>query len=321
MNNKEKKSEMTDKKAFNKVIKNLLTGRPVAEEDKQYLPKVVDAAGQYNASGTPAAGAYLVAEEYLPLEKQNRPDVDLSKYCRTVEVTKPTGKIPTVDLSQDIELADFSVDNETEISKKSAVFAQTPYTLKNKGAIIPVGIDLMEDSDEDVVGVVYEIFDAARIKSDNKEVLAELAKAGTTVDSVDFGTVALIDSIKTAINEKLPAVYGANAKIIMSQTDFNKVATLKDAQKQYYMQPDITQPGKYMIEGREVVKIDNSYGTTGTVYVGDMNQILDITRKGFEISSDLSSGFKTYSLNVRAVKRSQKLNVCPTAFVKITASA
>lgn len=319
INNKE--LPMEKKKIVNRVIKNLLSGRPVAEEDKQYMPKIVDAAGQYYASGTAAAGAYLVSEEFLPIERQGEYGVDLSAYCRQVPVTKPTGKVPTVDLSQDIELADFAVDNETEIAKKSAVFGQQPYTLANKGAIIPVGLDLLEDSDEDVIALVAEVFEGARIKSTNKEVITELGKATNVIENVDFATVALIDAIKSALNEKLAGVYATNAKIVMSQTDFAAMVNLKDKQGRYYVQPMVTEPGKYQIDGREVIKIDNSYNTTGTVYVGDMKQIMDISRKGFEISSDLSSGFKTYSVNVRAVKRATEMNVCPAAFVKITKTA
>lgn len=320
INNKEL-PKMEKKKAFNRVIKNLLAGRQVAEADKQYMPKIVDAAGQYNSSGTAAAGAYLVSEEFLPIERQGEYGVDLSKYCRQVPVTKPTGKVPTVDLSQDIELADFSVDNETEIAKKSAVFAQQPYTLANKGAIIPVGLDLLEDSDEDVVALVAEVFEGARIKSVNKEVITELGKATNTIENVDFASVALIDAIKNALNEKLAGVYATNAKIVVSQTDFAALMNMKDKQGRYYVQPMVTDPGKYQIDGKEIIKIDNSYNTTGTVYVGDMKQIMDISRKGFEISSDLSSGFKTYSVNVRAVKRATEMNVCPAAFVKITKTA
>lgn len=321
INNKEPQNKMEKKKAFNRVIKNLLTNRPVAEADKQYMPKIVDAAGQYYASGTAAAGAYLVSEEFLPIERQGEYGVDLSAYCRQVPVTKPTGKVPTVDLSQDIELADFSVDNETEIAKKSAVFDQKPYTLANKGAIIPVGLDLLEDSDEDVVGLVSDVFEGARIKATNKEIIKELGKAANTVENVDFASVALIDSIKAALNEKLAGVYAVNAKIIMSQTDFAALMNMKDKQGRYYVQPMVTEPGKYQIDGREIVKIDNSYNTTGTVFVGDLKQIMDIARKGFEVSSDLSSGFKTYSINIRAVKRFTEMNVCPAAFVKITKTA
>lgn len=320
INNKEL-PKMDKKKAFNRVIKNLLAGRPVAEADKQYMPKIVDAAGQYNSSGTAAAGAYLVSEEFLPIERQGEYGVDLSAYCRQVPVTKPTGKVPTVDLSQDIELADFGVDNETEIAKKSAVFGQQPYTLANKGAIIPVGLDLLEDSDEDVVALVAEVFEGARIKSTNKEVITELGKATNVIENVDFATVALIDAIKNALNEKLAGVYATNAKIVVSQTDFAALMNMKDKQGRYYVQPMVTDPGKYQIDGKEIIKIDNSYNTTGTVYVGDLKQIMDISRKGFEISSDLSSGFKTYSVNVRAVKRSVEMNVCPAAFVKITKTA
>lgn len=314
-----KESQIVEtKKSFNRALAALLTGRQVAEADKVNMPKVVDAAGQYVASDAPGAGAYLVSEEFLPVEKTNKDYVDLATICRTVNVTKPTGKVPTIDMSQDIELADFSVDNEAEIAKKSAVFEQVPYTCKNKGAIIPVGLDLVEDADDDVVGVIYELFDVARVKARNKDIVAA-ATAGATALTADFASVELTDAIKTALHEKLSVAYGKNAKIVCNQTHWAAISKLKDQNDNYIAQPIVTEPGKYAIDGHEVIVLDNNSGLNKVV-VGDFNQILNVQRKGFEVSSDLSSGFKTYSLNVRAVTRYTVVNVAPTAFCTIASA-
>ena len=315
--NKESK-KLETKKSFNRALAALLTGRQVAEQDKVNMPKVVDAAGQYVASDAPGAGAYLVGEEFLPVEKTNKDYVDLATICRTVNVTKPTGKVPTIDMSQDIELADFAVDNETEIAKKSAVFEQVPYTCKNKGAIIPVGLDLVEDADDDVVGVIYELFNAARVKARNKDIVAA-ATAGATALTADLYTFEMVDAIKTALHEKLSVAYGKNAKIVCNQTHWAAISKLKDANDNYIAQPIVTEPGKYAIDGHEVIVLDNNSGLN-KVIVGDFNQILNVQRKGFEVSSDLSSGFKTYSLNVRAVTRYTVVNVAPAAFCTIASA-
>jgi HK97 family phage major capsid protein len=314
-NNKEI-SKVENRKSFNRALKNLLIGKEVQEQDKQFMPKVVDAAGQYVAAGTPGAGAYLVSEEFLPLHKHNAGTVDLAQYCRTINVSKPAGKVPTLDLSQNIELADFAVDNEAEIAKKSAVFDQVPYTCKNKGAIIPVGLDLIEDADVDVVAAIHELFDVAKTRARNAEIIAAAKTGATEVTGVDFAAIDLADAIKTALNEKLSTTYAANAKIFVGQATYNKLATLKDGNDNYILQPVLAAPGKYAVDGHEVVVLDTVYGLNDVI-VGDFNQILNIERKGFEVSSDLSSGFKTYSLNIRAVARYTELNVAPKAFVVI----
>lgn len=313
--NKESK-KLETRKSFNRALKALLAGRQVAEADKQYMPQIVDAAGQYISKDNGAAGAYLVSEEYLPLEKINRGVVDLATLCRKVYVTKTSGKVPVLDMSQpDVELVDFNVDNETEIEKKSAVFQQVPYTCKNRGAIIPIGLDLVEDADCDVVEAVYDLFNEARIRSRNKSIISAAQKGPQEITS-DLTSIATFDAIKTALNVNLKVADKANATILMDQTAFNNLSTVKDGNDQYLMQPVVTDPGKYAIDGRPVVVVDNTYTMPGII-VGNFNHILDIERKGLEISSDMSSGFKTYSMNVRAVVRNTLLNINKTAFVVI----
>ena len=47
-----------------------------------------------------------------------------------------------------------------------------PILAKNKGAIIPVGLDLIEDADVDVVAAIHELFDVAKTRARNAEIIA-----------------------------------------------------------------------------------------------------------------------------------------------------
>lgn len=314
--NKETHPIMKDRIALNRVLKNLLSGRSVEEADQTFIPKMVDvASGNYNGTSK-GAGAYLVSEEFLPIEKQNADQTDLSAFCRTIPVSKPSGKIPVIDMAQDLELIDFVSDNGTEIEKKSAAFTQLPYALSPKGAIIPVSVDLLEDADEDVVALIYELFNVAYTRGRNKEIVKAMGTTENTATGA-FDQVAVIDAIKTAFTDTLNITYGKNAKVFMPQTVWAKVISLKDKAGQYYVQPVVTEPGKYAIDGHEVVVFENALGDDA-VYVGDPMQIMVIERKGLEVSSDLSSGFKTYTMNTRAVARFQVVCANKKAFVKIT---
>lgn len=322
---------MTEKRqGFNRVLKNLLTGKAIAEADKQFMPKVVDTAtGQY--AGENVAGGYLIPEEFLEAYSLNEGMVNLASLVDQVSVSYPSGKIPTIDYSQVIELADFVNDNDKEIARKSAVFGQTSFSLNTRGALIAIARELIQDSATDVVAVINRLFARAEIETCNKDIITACQASGVNVKTdVDFTKNEMIDAIIEALDSTLDMTYAPNAKILMCQKDWVAVQTLKDADGQYYVQPIITEAGKFAIHGHEVVVVPNKYFTTGedeskkiggTIIVGDFKQLKKMIRVGYEVSADESAGFTRNSIMIRAIARFCIKNMYAKAFVKITAKA
>ena len=57
-----------------------------------------------------------------------------------------------------------------------------------------------------------------------------------------------------------------------------------------------------------------------TIVIGDFKMIRELERAGYEVNADLSAGFKTNSVLVRALARFVDKNMWKKAFVKLTAA-
>ena len=317
---KEKNTQMStsEKRAsFNRALKALWNGQPVAEADKANAPVVIKAEGNYPTDSN--TSSYLIPEEFMDALAVNEGIIDLSVLVDKVPVTAPSGKIPVIDYSQKIELADFVNDNETEITKKCVAFTQDSYTLGTRGALIPIARELIQDSATDVVAVVNRLFARAKIYATNKDIVAAATMEGVPTDTCDMSTVATIDKIKEVLISTLPVTYQSNAKILMNQKTFAKLANLKTEDGEYYIQKDVTLGQRYGIDAHEVVVCENGDMADNTIVIGDFKMIRELERAGYEVNADLSAGFKTNSVLVRALARFVVKNMWKKAFVKLTA--
>ena len=304
--------------SFNRALKALWNGQPVAEADKANAPVVIKAEGNYPTDSN--TSSYLIPEEFMDALAVNEGIIDLSVLVDKVPVTAPSGKIPVIDYSQKIELADFVNDNETEITKKCVAFTQDSYTLGTRGALIPIARELIQDSATDVVAVVNRLFARAKIYATNKDIVAAATMEGVPTDTCDMSTVATIDKIKEVLISTLPVTYQSNAKILMNQKTFAKLANLKTEDGEYYIQKDVTLGQRYGIDAHEVVVCENGDMADNTIVIGDFKMIRELERAGYEVNADLSAGFKTNSVLVRALARFVVKNMWKKAFVKLTAA-
>lgn len=313
------KMSISEKRAsFNRALKALWNGQPVAEADKANMPIVLKAEGTGNFPTDANTSSYLIPEEFMDALVVNEGIIDLSTLVDKVPVAAPSGKIPVIDYSQKIELADFVNDNETEITKKSVAFTQDSYTLGSRGALIPVARELIQDSATDVIAVINRLFARAKIYATNKDIVAAATMEGVPTDTCDMATVATIDKIKEVLISTLPITYQNNAKILMNQKTFAKLANLKTEDGEYYIQKDVTLGQRYAIDAHEIVVCENGDMANDTIVIGDFKMIRELERAGYEVNADLSAGFKTNSVLVRALARFTVKNMWKKAFVKLT---
>lgn len=309
------KETKMSKKEFNKNLKALILGKPLAEgPEGPDVPATVTGSGNYMSDEN--GSAYLVPEEQLTELVVNEGIIDLAGLVTKVAVAAPSGKYPVIDESQEIELVDFVVDNETEITKKSAIFDQDTYELGLKGILVPLGRDLLQDASIDLVALVYKLLSKTKVHTVNREIVA-CGEEGTSA-TADMATVATIDKIKEVLIATLPISYQANAKILTNQNTFAKLANIKDETGNYMIQRDVTNPQRFAIDGHEIVVAENKDMKDDEIIIGDFRMIKIFERLGFEVMSDASAGFKTNSILVRAIARYCVKNTYADAFVCIT---
>lgn len=303
-------AEKVTKKAFNSALKKFLLAHDSADLMKLYSLF----AGQNGA--VLSDGGALVPEEMLDIAENDKYGVDLRPYTTAVTVSTRSGKIPAIDYSQDVALADF--DENNKISETKAAFTQLSFTLANKGAIIPVSIQLLKDASADVLGIISTLFNRIYVKDVDKAIISVAAAVSAKTATVtDFATVAGLDAIKKAIIAS-PIDAGANSIVVMNQTTFGAMATAKDKQDRYLMVRDANNATIRELEGRPVVVVEDSVMDADKVVVGDFRAIYHVAYPELEVASSDAAGFDSYSVKVRAVCRYVDINTYAKAFTVIT---
>lgn len=302
-------AEKVTKKAFNAALKKFLLAHDSAD-----LMKLYSAAAGQNGAVLSDGGA-LVPEEMLDIAENDKYGVDLRPYTTAVTVSTRSGKIPAIDYSQDVALADF--DENNKISETKAAFTQLSFTLANKGAIIPVSIQLLKDASADVLGIISTLFNRIYVKDVDKAIIAAAAVGAKTATVTDFATVAGLDAIKKAIIAS-PIDAGANSIVVMNQTTFAAMATAKDKQDRYLMVRDANNATIRELEGCPVVVVEDAVMDADKVVVGDFRAIYHVAYPELEVASSDAAGFDSYSVKVRVVCRYVDINTYAKAFTVIT---
>lgn len=335
-----KMGNLNEKDMKNKIFKAMLKKADFTDEMRAsgYLATVGSNGqiGVITESITGERGGYLVPEEFLTVER-NGEGLVISCPCRTISVNEPIGKIPTFDVSQGAGDGKFlySFDELDTISETNALFGQLNYNCVDKAGIVPISRRLLDDAASDVVSMVSECIATAAVYQKSADVLTAISGiSGLKTEYLGSGkTFADKEAMKAFVKTIRGTLKGsnrANAKIVMCDTDFAKLATLQMTNGEYYLKPMAYDASRYMVEGVEVIALDDKLFTTtsgttttvgGSCFVGNFNKVAYVERKGLEISSDYSAGFTRDALLVKGIKRACALVLDGQAFVKIAEGA
>lgn len=326
-----------EQKVFDKVLRDVLAKRPVDADllAKSGLKGIVDEVGSVGAvESVPARGGYLVPEEYLGLESVQDDFVMIP--MRVIPVSKPKGSKPVIDLSQAKVAGKFMAkhDELSTIGKNNPVFKNIPYEAVSYTGIVPVSVDLNEDSEEDLTQTIGEVYSMASKAQENAEAIAKLNAATIPVIKLgankNFTHVEAIKAIIKAVRSKLTGADRANAKVVVCDSDFGDIAQITNQNGDFYLKAMATDATRYQIDGVEVVSIADECMAVGEgeeaviggyAYVGNFNKLVCFERKGLEVSADLSNMFDLDAVAIKGKKRFDVQLLDPKAFVKLMPGA
>lgn len=306
------------KKDFNASLKKFLAYKDATSLTEFYTKYQAVVAGQNGAvSGD---GGAIIPEELLQLVENDKLGVDLRILCTPVSVHTRNGRIPVIDYSQNIALTAF--DENSEIAQTKGAFTQASFSLASKGAIIPVSNELMLDSQTDVIGVITRLFNRVYVRDCNATILGAVTKASGIKKTQVTGltTVVGIDAIKKAVIT-CPLDAGANATVVMNQSTFAELACAKDNDGNYLLARDANNNSIPMIEGRDVVVVEDSDLAANTVIVGDFRSIYHVSYPDLEVQSSAEAGFTKNSVFVRAIARYEDILTYAKCFTVLTNKA
>lgn len=235
---------------------------PVKEEVRA-LEQYIRTKGEVR-DGITTVNAQAVIPVDIITQPQEVPQnvLDLKKLANVVPVNTNSGTYPvlanpTAPLSTVEELA-----KNPELANLQ--FTSVDYKVATYRGAIPISQESLDDSDVDLSAIVSKHVKQYGLNTSNAKI-AEVLKSFTPK------TVTDLDGIKEILNVDLDTSY--NTSIVCTQSFFNALDTMKDAQGRYLLQQDITAPSGYKLLGRNVYIVkDVLLGKAGDqkAFIGDV---------------------------------------------------
>lgn len=251
-NNEERKAPKGEERKMEKIV---LDGKEVAGEKNE----VRGFAEFVKTKGAERRGVTTVdAEAIIPVDVITKarmlPEtvVDLRKMVNEVAVTTGSGSYPILLPNKAILTSVAELAKNPELAAPQ--FEKVNYEVATYRGQIPVSEEALQDSDDNLAGIIANHIQRQGLNTTNAQIAAELKKATAK-------TITGLDDLKTLLNVTIEPAY--NVKLIMSQSFFNAIDQMKDNEGRYLLQQDITVASGYKLFGREVVILaDTLIGTS-----------------------------------------------------------
>lgn len=239
----------------------------------------------------------------------------LAQYATVKTVSNGQGKYP-VATNQQAVLA--TKEELAEIADVEAdMFTQVEYKVETRAGKIALSNEVVEDSEVNIVQEVKDQLTKLVENTDNKHIV-DLLKTFTKK------AVATLDDLKAIVNVTLdPAL---NKMVIVNQSGFNHLDTLKDSDGRYLLQPDVTAPTGKALFGLPVVMISDSLlanpkAGTFPLIIGDIAQAVFVARRN-QVTTQWEK-FDYYSQGLAVVVRNdyKKIDENAAVYVELTPTA
>lgn len=234
---------------------------------------------------------------------------NLAQYATVKTVSNGQGKYPVATNQQAVlatkeelaEIADIDAD----------MFTQVEYKVETRAGKIALSNEVVEDSEVPIVQEVKAQLAKLVENTDNKHIM-DLLKTFTKK------TVATLDDLKAIVNVALdPAL---NKMVIVNQSGFNHLDTLKDKDGRYLLQPDVTAPTGKALFGLPVVMVSdllfaNPVAGTFPLIIGDIAQAVFVARRN-QVTTQWEK-FDYYSQGLAVVVRNDYKKIDENAAVYV----
>ncbi|WP_323706897.1 phage major capsid protein [Mammaliicoccus vitulinus] len=214
--------------------------------------------------GVKSVDAQPLIPEDIKYQPEELPEtfVDLKKYVNVEPVKNASGSRPILNPAQETMVSVEELAKNPELAKPT--FAEVDYKIETYRGQIPVSQESLDDSEADLAGIIARNNQRQAVNTTNK-LIADVMKSFTAKSISD------IDAIKGIINVEIDPAY--NLSLVVSQSFYQALDTLKDKNGQYLLKQDITSATGTTLFGRPVFIIkDELLGAKGEAkaFVGDL---------------------------------------------------
>ncbi|MFH4927109.1 phage major capsid protein [Staphylococcus cohnii] len=258
----EKKKKLGGKRSMaRKILGN--QDNKFSEETEAFLNYVKSKGAQRD--NVTSVEAQPIIPEDIKYQPEELPEtfVDLKKFVNVQPVTTASGSHPILNPAQETMVSVEELAKNPELA--SPKFTDIDYKVKTYRGQIPVSQEALDDSEANLANIIAKNNARQAVNTTNKYI-ADVMKTFAPVDTAN------LDDIKQIINVEIDPAY--NLSLVVSQSFYQALDTLKDKNGQYLLKQDITSPTGTVLFGRPVFIIkDELFGAKGDkkAFIGDLN--------------------------------------------------
>jgi len=260
---------------------------------------------------TENASAVVPSEVIKEVFDLKRADYNLAQYVTVKDVSNGQGQYP---IATDQQATLLTKEELAEIGDVDAdMFTQVDYKVETRAGKIALSNEVVEDSEVDIVKEVKDQLNKLVDNTDNQHII-DLLKTFTSK------SVSTLDELKQINNVDLdPAL---NKTVLLNQSAFNHLDTLKDNDGRYILQPDITAQSGKSLFGLPIVVISDKLlpneGSDFPVIIGDLKQAVFVARRN-QITTQWEK-FDHYSQGLAVIVRNdyEKIDEDSAVYIKLS---
>lgn len=259
-------AEDTNKKDDKKMAKELQSKEDV---EARSFEKYVRSHGEVRDGVTTTNTEAVIPTTILTEVKEALAPNMLKQYVNRQTVSAPSGTLPIV------KKASAGLVTKEELAKNPEIgmaIVGAPFSVKSYAGALPISQEMLDDSAVDINRIAGEyVSDVSAI--------TEQRLIGTVLQSAKAKKeIKTADDLKDAFNLDIPTGY--NKSFVLSQSMFNFIDKLKDAQGRYLFQDSITSASGKVLLGAPVYVVDDNILGGSNGFVGDLKAfVLDAVKK------------------------------------------
>lgn len=295
-----------NKKAdVNKAFIKAITGKKLTPAENALIEKADE--------DDPNGSILVPTDESTRINEYKRQYKSLRTHVREYRTTVVTGSFVYENNSTMSLLTD--IDEMEEIPQEDGPkFKTKGYSIKNKGAILPVSNTLLSDEQSGLMAYVGRWFARKAVKTENADILAVMKADKTAKELADW------KALKRSLNKDIDPALIPGSVIITNQDGFDELDNAVDENGRPILQPDPKNPTQKMFKGLTIDVYSNndipSKDGKAPVFYGNLEEAITfVNRERYEIAKSKEAGFTKNATLIRILERYDVIKTDNEAYI------
>ena len=193
-------------------------------------------------------------------------------------------------------------------------FKTKGYSIKNKGAILPVSNYLLADEQSGLMSYVGRWFARKAVKTENADILAVMKADKTAKELEDW------KALKRSLNKDLDPALIPGSVIVTNQDGFDELDNATDEMGRPILQPDPKNPTQKVFKGITIDVYSNndlpSVDGKAPIFYGNLEEAITfVNRERYEVARSKEAGFTKNATLIRVMERYDVIKTDNEAYI------